>query len=183
VRSHTQEFWSIFHALLEKAEAKKLYSNVYTESPKLAELTALIREKYIKQNGALFVELGKHLMEARALCESDGFRFEDYIDRVICLPRVSAKMAIKSFQFDLDPALGADNMRFVAGIQNDEERDAAENALLAGKSPDSVKVAIRKADGEEDPRLKLEREKSRLERTIDTLSKRLKEVESELGGL
>jgi hypothetical protein len=183
VRAHTQEFWAIFHALLEKAEAKKLYTNVYVESPKLAELTALIREKYIKQNGALFIELGEHLMAARELCETDGFRFEDYIDRVICLPRVVAKMAMKSRQFNLDPALGADNMRFVSGIRNEEERDAAENALLSGKSTDSVKVSLREAERGEDPRIKLEKEKSRLERTIGTLSKRLHEVETELGSL
>jgi hypothetical protein len=89
-------------------------------------------------------------------------------------------MAMKSFNYDLDPALGADNMRFVSGIRGEEERAAAENSLLSGKSPDSVKVALRQREEEEDPRTRLEKEKSRLERTITTLTKRLKEIKHEL---
>jgi hypothetical protein len=180
-RSHTQEFWAIFHQLLEKAEAKKLYTNAYAESPDLAALTELIREKYIKQNGSLFIELGKRLITARELCEKEGLRFEDYIDRVLCLPRLAAKTAMKSFSYNLDPALGQENMRFISAISNEEERGAAENALLSGKSPDSVKIALRATQAEEDPRLKLEKEKERIERTIGSLSKRLKEIEGELG--
>jgi hypothetical protein len=181
VRSHTQEFWSIFHNLLEKAEAKKLYSNVYAEQAELSKLTEHIRSRYIKQNGELFIELGKSLIKAKELCDKEGLRFEDYIDRILCIPRLAAKMAMKSFNYDLDPELGADNMRFVSGIQNEQEREAAENYLLSGKSPDSVKVALRQRQEEEDPRIMLEKEKTRLERTITTLSKRLKEIEHELG--
>jgi hypothetical protein len=182
VRSHTQEFWSIFHTLLEKAEAKKLYSNVYVEQAELSKLTELIRSKYIKQNGALFIELGESLIAAKELCDKEGLRFEDYIDRILCIPRLVARMAMKSFNYDLDPALGADNMRFVSAIRGEEERAAAENSLLSGKSPDSVKVALRQREDEEDPRERLEKERSRLERTITTLSKRLKEIEHELEG-
>jgi hypothetical protein len=71
-------------------------------------------------------------------------------------------------------------MRFLAGIKNADERGAAESALLAGKSPDSVKRQTARQAPDEDPRLHLEKEKLRLERTIDSLSKRLKEVEEEL---
>jgi len=183
VRAHTQEFWAIFHGLLEKAESKGFYSNAYNESKELSELTLEIREKYIKQNGGLFIELGKLLLKAKDLCEKEGLRFEDYIDRVLCLPRVAANSAVKSWNFNLNPALGADNMRFVASIPNETDREAAENALLAGKSPDSVKIALRKAIKEEDPREKLEKEKHRLEHTIETLTKRLEEVNRSLNGL
>lgn len=179
-RSHTQAFWAIFHRLLEKAEAKSLYANAYAQSSELAELTELIREKYIRRNGSLFIELGERLIAARELCEKEGLRFEDYIDRVLRLPRLSAKTAIKSFTYNLDPALGSENMRFISAIPNEETRGAAENALLSGKSPDTVKTALREAQAEEDPRLKLEKEKARLERTIGALSKRLKEIETAL---
>jgi hypothetical protein len=92
------------------------------------------------------------------------------------IPRTAASMAIKMFEYDLNPAVGADNMRFLAGIRDGDDRQAAETALIKGKSPDTVKTAIRKKSMEEDPLVQLEREKNRLERTIETLSKRLKEV-------
>jgi hypothetical protein len=89
-------------------------------------------------------------------------------------------MAIKMFQYNLKPDTGADNMRFLAGIRNDDEREAAETALIKGKSPDTVKMAIRSKAEEESPTLRLEKEKLRLERTIETLSKRLEEIKKEL---
>jgi hypothetical protein len=179
-RAHTQEFWSIFHSLLEKAEEKKLYTNVYKESAELSGLTKKIQEEYIKKNGFLFMELGRQLLLARKLCENEGLRYEDYIDRILCIPRLAATIAIKSFQYNLNPALGADNMRYVSTIKNDDDRESAESALLSGKSPDSVKIALRCRETEEDPRKKLTKEKERIERTIETLSKRLKQVDKEL---
>ncbi|MCL2879681.1 MAG: hypothetical protein FWF29_05480, partial [Treponema sp.] len=181
VRAHTSEFWAIFHTLLEKAEAKKVYRDVFAGSPELIALTDTIRKKYLTENGSLVKEMGKHLLEAHDLCTSIGVRFEDYVDRMLRIPRVSANMAIKMFQYDLKPETGADNMRFLAGIRDEDERTAAETALIRGKSPDMVKTAIRKkSPDEDDPVQRLEKEKLRLERTIETLTKRLKEVKKEL---
>jgi hypothetical protein len=84
------------------------------------------------------------------------------------------------YKYKLNPETGADNMRFLAGISNEEKRLTAENALLAGKSPDTVKIALRQKSEDDDQRLRLEKEKTRLERTIASLSKRLVEVEREL---
>ncbi|MDR1507271.1 MAG: hypothetical protein LBI67_09250 [Treponema sp.] len=182
-KAHTSEFWAIFHSLLEKAENKKIYRNVFGASPELTKLTALIREKYLKENGKLVKELGKYLLRAFELCGEIGGRFEDYVDRILCIPKIAAQMTMKMYQYDLNPSLGADNMRYLAGIRNEDDRDGAEKALLAGKSPDSVKTAVRKgglAPAEEDPKLSLKKEKLRLEKTIMTLSKRLEEVEAEL---
>jgi hypothetical protein len=89
-------------------------------------------------------------------------------------------MAIRMFEYDINPAVGADNMRFLAGIRDDSDRKAAETALVKGKSPDTVKMAVRGKTGEENPALRLEKEKLRLEHTIETLSKRLEEVKREL---
>jgi hypothetical protein len=190
-RSHTAEFWAILHELLEKAEAKKVYRNVFADSPELIKLTQRIREKYLTENGELFKELGEQLLKAHELCETIGARFEDYVDRVLCIPRVAAQMAIKMFQYDLDPKVGPDNMRFLAGIRNDNDRAAAEKALISGKSPDAVKIAVKggsaalpgKPPREEDIKERLEKEKHRLERTIESLSKRLTDVEKELDAL
>ena len=179
-RAHTSEFWAIFHALLEKAEAKKIYRDVFAGSPELAELTETIRTKYLRENGALVKEMGKYLLKAHELCTAISVRFEDWVDRVLRIPRTAANMAIRMFEYDINPEVGADNMRFLAGIRDDSGRKAAETALIKGKSPDTVKMALRGKTGEEDPALRLEKEKLRLEHTIETLSKRLEEVKREL---
>ena len=179
-RAHNSEFWAIFHALLEKAESKKIYFDVFSVSPELHKLTELIRTKYLANNGALVKEMGKQLLKAHDLCTGIGVRFEDYVDRMLRIPRTAANMAIKMFEYDITPEVGADNMRFLAGIRNTDERKAAETALIKGKSPDTVKVQVRGKEKEEDPVEKLEKEKARLERTIASLSKRLEEVNNEL---
>ncbi|MDR2740860.1 MAG: hypothetical protein LBB98_01730 [Treponema sp.] len=187
-RSHTAEFWAILHGLLEKAEGLNIYKNVFTDSPELAELTETIRKQYLRENGSLVKELGKHLLRAHELCAAIGARFEDYVDRVLCIPRLAASTAIKMYQYNLNPQVGSDNMRFLAGIKNDGERMAAEQALINGKSPDAVKVAAHGGHQafpsdpltEEEQRTRLEKEKRRLERTIASLTKRLDEVEQEL---
>jgi hypothetical protein len=84
------------------------------------------------------------------------------------------------YEYDLNPEVGADNMRFLAGIRDDDSRKAAEKAFVKGKSPDTVKMAVRNNKAEEEPSLKLEKEKQRLQRTIASLEKRLEEVEREL---
>jgi hypothetical protein len=178
-RAHTAEFWAILHGLLEKAEEKGVYKNVFDSSAELSKLTETIRKKYLKENGALIKDLGKQLLKARELCEEAGGRWEDYIDRVLRIPRQAANLAVRMHQYNLNPETGADNMRFLAGINNEEKREAAETALLSGKSPDTVKTTIRQRP-EEEPRTRLEKEKLRLERTIASLTKRLEEVEREL---
>jgi hypothetical protein len=179
-RAHNTEFWAIFHSLLEKAEKKKIYSDVFSVSPELLKLTEVIRDKYLKNNGELVKEMGKHLLKAHELCTGIGVRFEDYVDRMLRIPRTAANMAIKMFEYDIAPEVGSDNMRFLAGIRDGAERKAAETALIKGKSPDSVKVQVRNKNKEEDPIAMLEKEKTRLERTIATLNKRLDEVKKEL---
>ncbi|MDR0495965.1 MAG: hypothetical protein LBG95_10125 [Treponema sp.] len=179
-RAHSSEFWAIFHGLLEKAEAKKVYRDVFAGSPELAALTETIRKKFLRENGGLVKEMGRHLLKAHELCAALGVRFEDYVDRMLRIPRTAATTAIKMFNYDLNPEVGADNMRFLAAIRDGDDRKAAETALIKGKSPDSVKTAVKKKTAEEDPVLLLEKEKNRLERTIDALSKRLEEVNKKL---
>ena len=179
-RAHTAEFWAIFHGLLEKAEAKEIYKDVFSGSKELERLTTTIRVKYLRENGNLVKELGQLLLKAHELCFAIGGRYEDYIDRVLCIPRQAANLAVKMYQYDLSPETGADNMRFLAGISNEEKRQVAEQSLLSGKSPDTVKTTLRQKPKEEDPRESLEKEKTRIERTIASLMKRLEEVEKEL---
>ncbi len=179
-KAHTAEFWSILHGLLAKAEEQGVYQNVFAESPELEELTEEIRKRYLFENGSLVKELGKALLKANELCSSMGARFEDYVDRVLRIPRVAARTAMKIYQYNVNPSIGADNMKIVAGIRNEDKREAAQGALLAGKSPDEVRAAVSAPLREEDPKVRLEKEKHRLERTIESLNRRLDEVNREL---
>ncbi len=184
-RAHTTEFWAIVHRLLRIAEEKGIYTNVFEAPGPLLELTKEIKKKYIYENGNLVKELGKLLLRARELCEEIGGRFEDYVDRVLCLPRIAAKTAIKMYQYNINPSMGADNMKIVAGIGSAEAREAAERALLQGQSPDEVRMGLRLAaePAEIDEREKLEKERARIERSIANLNKRLEEVELALEDL
>jgi hypothetical protein len=181
-RAHTREFWSIFHALLGKAEELELYKTNLAASPALAELTSRIKENFLTENGRLLKDLGRSLIEAQGLCAGIGMRFEDYTDRILCMPRISAKMAVKMFQYDIKPEIGPDNMRFVAGISGEDARSEVQKAFLSGKSPDTVITSYKnsRAPADDEPRLQLEKEKLRIERTIGALTKRLDEVEHEL---
>jgi hypothetical protein len=190
LRSHNSEFMAILHRLLHTAESKGLYQNVFAGSPELTEVTEIIRDR-LSGNGQTLKELGMLLSRAYDLCTTIGGRFEDYIDRVLNIPRQTATMAMKVHQYDLNPKLGSDNMRFLAGINDQEERNHAETELLEGKSTDTVRQNTRQVHTEapapqSEPapvsieRPRLEREKLRLERAIDLLSKRLEEVNQAL---
>ena len=178
-RSHTNEFWSIFHELLEKAEKQGSYENSFASDPDFVAMTERIRS-LLPENGRLMLEFGKLVVEAEALCRKHFVRFEDYLDRAIGIPRTSAGAAMKAFTYQVPADLGWDAMKVVAGIKKPETRAAAIDAYLTGKSPESVKAMIKTDKPSDDPKFRLDKERDRLERTIHTLQERLAMVESEL---
>ncbi|MFC1238546.1 hypothetical protein ACFGOO_03840 [Treponema vincentii] len=179
-RVHTQRFWSYFHRLLQKAEEKGLYKIAVEESPELLELTDTIRTTIMAEDGKLMKELGRLLSKARVLCKQAGVRYEDYIDRVLCLPRASAATIEKIHAFDVKPELGYEAMKVVANIANPDKRAAAEDLFLQKHSPAFVRDSVKNKPQDEDPRRKLENEKRRIERTIVSLQARLNELEDTL---
>lgn len=181
-RSHTNEFWAIFHDLLEKAEKQGSYENSFASDPAFVEMTERIRS-LLPENGRLMLEFGKLVVEAEALCRKHFVRFEDYLDRAIGIPRTSAGAAMKAFTYQVPADLGWDAMKVVSGIKKPETRAAAIDAYLAGKSPESVKAMIKTDKPSDDPKFRLDKERNRLERTIHTLQERLAMVESELSKL
>ncbi len=182
-RVHTQRFWSYFHRLLQKAEEKGLYKITMEESPELLELTDTIRTTIMAEDGKLMKELGRLLSKARVLCKQAGVRYEDYIDRVLCLPRASAATIEKIHAFDVKPELGYEAMKVVANIANPDKRAAAEDLFLQKHSPAFVRDSVKNKPQDEDPRRKLENEKRRIERTIVSLQARLSELEDTLAKL
>lgn len=178
-RSHNQAFWARFHSLLQKAETLGLYKISIEESPELKELTTKIKTEYIEANGKMMVEFGKLLVKAHKLCEEANIRYEDYLERILCIPKNTAKDLTKVASVEINPAIGFDNMKKVATIKKPDERNAAEQQILSGKTPDTVSELMKKK-AEGDPKEKLEKEKNRLEKTIASLQQRLQYVEETL---
>ncbi len=183
-RSHTNYFWAKFHSLLDIAEEKGYYKLEVSLSPELQELTKEIREKYIEPNGHLMQELGKTLIKAHALCDDVNIRYEDYVDRILQLPRTTAKSVTRIVNLpEEDTALGFDNMKIVAGCKKKDDKQKAIEAIKDGKSPDSVIAMMKRKAKEVDPKEKLEKERDRLTKTINELTHRLEFVEESLASM
>jgi hypothetical protein len=179
-RVHNSAFFARFHALLDKAAEKGYYKLDVEASPELAALTKDIRENYLAKNGELMREFGLRLVHAQELCVAASIRFEDYVDRVLCLNRSTARSLTKIAALEIDPAMGYENMRVVASLPKEEQRKVAEEQFLQGKSPDTVRQTARPSTEKTDPRKALEEQKKRLERTIQRLTGQLEQVEKRL---
>lgn len=183
-RIHNNAFWARFHELLEVAEQKGYYKMDLSASPELEKLTKEIKEQYIVPNGKLMLEFGRKLAQAHTLCEENSIRYEDYLDRVLQLPRNTARtVAAVGTLPDDDAELGFDNMKLMAAIKKPDQRAKATDAIKNGKSPDSVIALMKKKAQTVDPRTKLEKERDRLTKTIAELKTRLEYVEESLENL
>ncbi len=185
-RSHTRRFWSILHALLNKAEQKGIYKNIFEHDHRFVELTQEIRTRFITPHGNLMQEFGKVLQQAQELCEETGARFEDYIDRVLQLDRREIKRMVQVSHSGLPAEIGYDNMKAVAKLKTPEEQQEALQALESGYSQDMLKEEFstqRNNGGEQDPVEKLTKEKQRIMNTIEKLNHRLEEIEEEISAV
>lgn len=188
-RVHTQEFWAKFGELIHIAEEKGYYSIGWENNAELKELTQDIKANYLEKNGELMKEFGKKLARAFDLCKEADIRYDDYIDRVLCLPRNSAKDIRTIGASDVNPAIGFENMKVVAAIKKPDQRaEVQQNFLEGGKSPATVRELMKQKSREghssdNDPKAKLEKEKQRLEKSIAQLTQRLEYVEESLANL
>ncbi len=178
-RVHSKAFWSRFHELIAKAEEIGIYKIAIEESPELSELTKKIKTEFIEANGKLMVEFGKLLAKAHDLCKKSNIRYEDYLDRVLCLPRSTAKEIQKVSESGVNPAVGFENMKSLATIKDEDERKNATEKIIEGNPADTLDE-LKKKKTEDSPREKLEKEKARIEKTIETLKERLQYVEETL---
>ena len=78
-------------------------------------------------------------------------------------------------------------MKVVANVKKKDDRAQIENDFLnGGKSPSSIREMMKQKSAAargQDPKTKLEKEKSRLEKTIAQLTQRLEYVEESLANL
>lgn len=180
-RSHTTEYRNILHRLLVRAEAEGIYENVFNTNAEILKLTKKIRSEFLTTNGKLMKELGGLLIRAEELCNKLHARFDDYVERVLFLDKRSATTMMRMSSLDVSPELGYENMRLVANIRGNAQRQAAITALSEGQTPDMVKAAITPARAvAEDPLQRLFAEKDRIRRTIDALEDRIKSLDERI---
>ncbi|HAK46685.1 MAG TPA: hypothetical protein DCO79_12310 [Spirochaeta sp.] len=178
-RAHTIEFRRIFHELLNIAEQKGFVRDMFESDQDLAVLTESIRKNMIGPQGELARKLGEAFMQAQDLCEKKGYRFEDYIERVLQFDTTTARTLMKVNNYNLPAELGYENMKLVASVADGDNREAVQSSLLQGSSRDTAKFTI-KSPSDEDPMTRLLKEKKRIEKTIDSLTKKLEQVNMNL---
>ena len=180
-RSHTVLFWDIFHKLLKKGEELGIYLNVFEEDTRFKELTDEIKSKFLSVNGKVMKDFGKLLIQALDLCQQNHAIFEDYVDRALGMNRNSAKSIMKVYAMDVDPEIGYENMKIVAGVKEPAKRKELENAFKDGQSQDMVKQTIRQSKPEPVMTLKrLESQKKRLEKSIQSMQVKLADLEMQI---
>ncbi|MBN2038680.1 MAG: hypothetical protein JW864_01465 [Spirochaetes bacterium] len=183
-RAHTSHFWNIFHKLLFLAEEKNIYNNIFRKEERFTDLTKRIKEQFLTANGRLMKEFGSLLMQAYELCTEFGASFEDYVDRELQLHRSTAKTLMKFNSFDINPEIGYENMKIVAGIREPEVRVLAEEAFAIGKSPDMVRAEFFAAASplREDSNMleNLLLRKEQIEKNIEKLTSELASIEEKI---
>lgn len=180
-RCHTGKFWAVFHELLSKAEELGIYSNPFKSDEEFIALTERIKNDFLLKNGTLMKEFAAVLMEARNRCVEKHLSFDDYVDRELGMEKTTANTLLRIEKYDINPAIGYDNMKTIAGIKDEAKREVAEKAFLEGESSDTVKTNIVHQTAE--PAAKpsavdqLEAEKIKLEKAIEGLRKKLQMVD------
>lgn len=178
-KAHSSFFWNILHNLLNKAEAEGIYQSIYKSHPEFIQLTRQIKEKFLSVNGQLMKEFGQYLLKARELCQQHQVNFDDYLDRELNIQRSSAKTMMKCSSRNIDPKIGYDNMKIVAGINDPQKARQAEEAFLQGQTPDMVKTRFK----EQKPKDELEHlmaEKQRIKNSIERLKIKLSEIDTQI---
>jgi hypothetical protein len=179
-RSHNARYWRLFHDFLELAEKKGLYNNVFASNPEFIKLTERIKNEFLLNGGKLIKSFGEVLLKAKTLCDQHNVPFEDYIARALLLPREAARAYMRVSASRPDERLGWENMKLVSTIPDQVVRKNAQEALLEGKSVDTVKVDYKMKPLEKDPLKNLESEKQRIEKAIQRLVQNLEQVKKRI---
>ena len=191
IRSHTSVYWSFFHRLLAKAEELGIYKNVFLVEPEFKQLTDEIKNKYLASNGQLMKDFGQSLLQAVQLCGKYHVRFEDYMDRVLCIPRSTAKTVMASFAQDVTPDFGFDHLKMMTSVKDPEVRRDMELKRRDGYSTEMLRQELK---GEPLPEITpatmpdpteaqveiLERSREQLKKKIDDWTHKLEELEQKI---
>jgi fructoselysine-6-P-deglycase FrlB-like protein len=102
------------------------------------------------------------------------------LERKVQIHRNTAIKANKAFQINLPENIGADLQEVILNEKDKAAQSAMIKASQKGKSVEQVKRVKTAPVEHEDETVSLIKEKSRLERTIKTLTRRLDEVAEQL---
>jgi len=177
-RAHNQDFWATFHNLLDIAEKKGVYhAEIDADTQKLIDDARDIS----RQIAELQRELGRVLIAIEESCHKNGLRQEDIIERKAQISKQSTKAAVAAYGMG-DQGIGID-IQIEAAKQRDEDKRAA--IITAGHEGKSVVQAKKSTDSArpvdaEDETATMVREKRRIERTIENLTRRLEEIKQQL---
>jgi hypothetical protein len=176
-RSHTALFYATLDDLVDTAEKTGLY-----KMPIDGDTKKLIDEvKDIScQIAALQRKMGQVLSKLHETCENKGIRYEDVIERKACISRKTEKKAKKAHSLNLPAEIGVDIQESAIKERDEGKIASLVHAGQTGKSIDRAKRAVARPVDREDDEVFLMKEKGRLERTIESLNRRLEEVEEQL---
>ncbi|MDR0474216.1 MAG: hypothetical protein LBH43_11160 [Treponema sp.] len=176
-RSHTALFWATLDDLADIAEKKGLYKiAIDTDTEKLInEAHEISCEIAMLQK-----KLGQTLARLNEKCREKGIRFEDIVERKAQIAKKTADKANKAYTMNLPGSIGVDIQEAVLRERDEDVREVMINAGQKGKSVEQVKRTKTGPVDHEDETVSLMKEKTRLERTIESLKRRLYEVEEQL---
>lgn len=178
-KSHSGIFWASFYDLLDKAIELGLYERTRSEETKtlIAQAREIEQEivKAEKRLGCVIHELYKS-------CNANHERIEDVIEHDLQMTLLRARSLIDNSFSDNNNS--ADIAQSIAGASNEEQKLAAQKAAAEGKTPAQVKAIARQKpqinDDDIQSPVELQKEKRRLERTIERLTGRLEQIEEQL---
>jgi hypothetical protein len=180
-RAHTNAYWSIFHTLLRRAEDLGLYENLGRTNGRLAHLAEKIRKECLAVEGEAMSRMGRLLAEALEVCHQEGANFEDFLDRVLVLPRNTAKLAIKAYSQAVPTDAGQEAIKVISRGKDPRERQEIFQKLQNGHSHGMIKQSMKLPPSvPSDPEKVLIKEKAKIEGDIRRLQKRLAMLEKEL---
>jgi hypothetical protein len=177
VRAHTALFFATLDDLAGIAEKKGIYKMPIDEGAQklIDEAKDISREI-----AALQRKLGQVLTLLHETCEKKGIRYEDVIERKARIARQTEKKAKKACNLNLSGDIGADIQEAAIKERGEEKTAAVIHAWQKGKSIDQAKRAVAKPVAQEDETVTLMKEKARIERTIESLTRRLEEAAEQL---
>jgi hypothetical protein len=176
--NHSPLFWATFNGLLREAEKQGLYTR---ERPK--GIVELIEEAKVLdvEIARLKEKLGETLKRLNEACEREGVRYEDVIDHDLKMKRSTAKKALEIHSVGIPADMGSDMQALIQSQKGTEAREALIQLAQEGQTIEELKHLMKSQDKPSDLEKK-EKERKRILKTIDSLQKRLWEIDLELEG-
>jgi hypothetical protein len=166
---------------LRRAEELGIYENIGRTNGRLSHLAEKIRKECLEVEGEAMARMGQLLAEALEVCHQEGANFEDFLDRVLVLPRNAAKLAIKAYSQAVPTQGGQEAIKVISRGKDPRERQAIFQKMQDGQSHGMIKQELKLPSGvPSDPEKILIKERRKLQGDIQRLQKRLEIVVKEL---